>query len=136
MTLELEKDFPPPPKGDEVAVDAARVTQVVHQVFHAPVGNVASGSGIVQSATVGLTPGDFSSLASALRGIGIEDADIKALEVAANEDREVGKPALTGKVGAWMTRAMQKLLAAGGSIATTTATQVLPKLLMDYLGLK
>jgi AbiTii len=136
MTLELEKDFPPPPKGDEIAVDSARVTQIVHQVFHAPVGNVASGSGIVQSAMVGLTAGDFSSLASALRGIGIEDAEIAALEVAAKEDREAGKPPLTGKVGAWMARAMEKLLAAGGSVATATATQVLPKLLMDYFGLK
>jgi hypothetical protein len=136
MTLELEKDFPAPPKGDEVAVDAARVTQVVNQVFHAPVGNVASGSGIVQSATVGLTAGDFSALASALRGIGIENAEIAALEVAAKEDREAGKPPLSGKVGAWMSRMIQKLLAAGGNVASAAATQVLPKLLMDYLGLK
>jgi hypothetical protein len=136
MTLELEKDFPPPPKGDEITIDEGRVAQVVNQVFNAPVGNVASGSGIVQSATVGLTAGDFSSLASALRGIGIEDAEITALQVAANEDRAAGKPSLTGKVGAWMAHAMQKLLAVGGAAATATATQVLPKLLMDYLGLK
>ncbi len=138
FALDIEKLSPN--AGESVSGDLPIANDKVHQVFHTTiygnVGNVATGSSQSQQ-TVGalVTQGDYSSLAEQLGSLGISNEDVEELKTALAEDKKEAKPGIGKRVGRWVGRMIAKAGEGAIKVSVETASSVLPKLILGYLGL-
>jgi AbiTii len=78
--------------------------------------------------------GDFSSLAKALKALGIADSDVVELKAATEQDA-VGKQAGLGKkTKGWLTSLATKMGGAGWTIGTAAGVDIVKELVTKYLG--
>jgi len=109
---------------------------IIIENFQGIIGDV-SNSTVTQNLTMSIKEGDFDSLADFLKSKGVDEVDVKTLEVALDADP---KPKESGKFGTkvsqWMGFMLQK--AAGGTweIALGAAGGLLADAVSRYYGLK
>ena len=111
------------------------VTRLVNNNFYGAVGNVGTGEGFTQTATLNVQQGDFRTLAAVLKDTGIADLDLKDLEGALHSD-----PAPTGRsfgkrVSSWVGKMIQKSAEGTWKIGTTVAANLLTTALKSYYGM-
>lgn len=136
VALALEAVEPHAGEPDAVVGDRERVEQVILHVFG---GNVAvSSSQVQQQSNVTVAVGDRSALFEALHSIGMDAADLTALEEALNEDESAGEgrpgKALGPRVKAWVGDvAIKGGSAAAKGVAAGLGGQAV-RLLAEYYG--
>lgn len=117
-------------------VPAETVSQIVNNHIYGNVGNIATGHGIQQTATLDIKQGDFGTLAAFLRKQGVDSNDIDALEHAVKSDPSqlTGRP--FGKnVSTWLGKMVQKSAEGTLKIATTVVSNVLAAAIKTYYGI-
>jgi hypothetical protein len=123
-------------KDHEIDPPAAssRLSQTFHTVVYGNVGNIAqASSSFAQSA--GDATGDLESLIRELSKFGVSSSDSDELRTAIAEDGPLKEQKIGGRVAGWMGGMIAKAIDGTWSVATSTATQVLPKLIAKYYGL-
>lgn len=94
---------------------------------------VGTNTAIDQSLNLSVTPGDWSSLATALKDAGVDDSDIAELQQAVADDDD---PTAEGsRVQNWLTRFRVGATSAAGHISTGAAGGVVAELVARYLGM-
>lgn len=97
------------PVGSGVPISQEKITQIFQTYVYGNANNVAAGgSQLSQSATSQIKPGDMESLLRYLRGLGICDEDVSALERLADSSPSqrtaaegwLGKLAMSASTGA------------------------------------
>lgn len=113
------------------ASSARELSQVFHTTIYGDVGNLGQGSEtIVQHS--GVSAQDLSTLLAELRKIEVPSEDLEALRTAIADD---GTAKFGSNVSRWMENMIGKAASGAWSMTLTTATTVLPKLLLRYYGL-
>jgi hypothetical protein len=110
---------------------AAELSNVFHTHIYGSVGNLAQGSTNVTQ-TTGIPPGDLQRLLAELRSVGVPNDDVQELEKAVQEDGTPPKGKLGPRVAKWLGGMLSKAVSGTWSVATSTATEVLPKLIERY----
>jgi hypothetical protein len=105
FVLEIRKTNPDAgqPKADPVPPE--RVQQVFNQTIHVhsgTIGNIGSGAGFSQSATVDVVPNDFGSLERFLISQGLEVRSIHELKAAIEGDSQEGHGKIGPRVRGWL----------------------------------
>jgi len=110
--------------------------QHITQNFHGPVGAVASGPGIQQTATVNIHQRDFDSLASYLKENGLTESDISDLQTAIKEDPEPksASKAFGEKVAGWIGKMLAKSAEGVWKVGTDTAAKLLTDAIKTHYG--
>jgi hypothetical protein len=95
------------------------------------VGNIAQASThVTQSA--GVTSGGVESLIRKLSDLGVGSADSGELRAAIKEDGRPKGEKLVARVAVWVGGMIAKAMIGTWTVATSTATTVLPKLIAKY----
>lgn len=136
FALEIEKTAP---DAGEAApgsklIPQDHVGQAFHTTIYGNVGNISSGGETVaQTAHVFIAQGDLASLKAKLTEMGFGKDDVRELEAAIKKDSKTGKD--IGKaLGAWMGKAFGKAGSGLLNVTVAAATELLPKLISQYLG--
>jgi hypothetical protein len=134
LALTLEKQIP---KGIETPLPPAQkevAAQLVQNIIvNGNVGNIAGGTDIRQAVSV--VAGDIESLKSALFQTGMDAADVAELEGALKSDGTPTNGKLGSKTSKWLGGLVEKAAGGMGQLALSTASNIVPKLLSQYLGL-
>ncbi len=138
FALDIERICPDageaPPSAPVIASE--KVQQVFQTNIYGSVGNLAPGAlGPQQIVGPMVAQGDFASLSTHLKALGINESDIDELKAAIESDRAGGKPSLGRKVGEWLGKMLGKAGEGALKVAVDTAAALLPKLISGYLGL-
>jgi hypothetical protein len=112
---------------------SARLVQSFHTHIYGSVQNIAQGSSDFEQ-TAGVSPGDLGSLISELKRLGVPQDDLTALQDAVEEDGAQPKGAIGPRVAAWAGRVVAKAMSGASTIATNTASTVIPRLLERFYG--
>ncbi len=114
-----------------------RVSSVYHTVVIGNLGSVGSVAGDVVQTQVTVVPtGDMAALKSQLRSVGVEEKDIRELELALKDDGGKRKKIAPGpRTAGWLGRMAMKSSTGLVKAGTTVATGIVSKLIAQYLGL-
>lgn len=134
LTFALEAESVVELDGINLPSSSAALSQVFHTVVYGNVGNIAQASTqVTQSA--GVAPGDLESLIRELSRLGVGLNDAGDLRAAIAEDGPPKGEKLGARVAGWVGAMFAKAIAGTWTVATATATTVLPKLIAKYYGL-
>ena len=137
FALEIEKTAPD--AGEAVPgsqpISKELVVQVFNNYISGNVGNIASGSQrVTQTAQVYIVQGDLASLEKQLIELGFVTDDVQELKAAIEEDSKNQK-GIGKEIGAWLGKALAKAGSGLLKVTVSTASNVLPKLISQYLGI-
>ncbi|HYR91609.1 MAG TPA: hypothetical protein VE422_46575 [Terriglobia bacterium] len=135
FALELQKTLPNIDESPESLPTAQRETalHMFQTIVYGNVGNVTTGgTNVNQTATI--IPGDPDTLRRALAGLGIEKSDIAELETALKDDGIATDGRLGSRTSRWLGQLCEKAASGVGQVAISTAGNIVPKLIMQYLG--
>jgi adenylosuccinate lyase len=137
FVLEIETAAPDAGEGTiSPGLTPKKVTNVFNTYIKGSVGNVATGSTqLSQQASVTVNQGDWKSLATYLRSLGVEDIDITCLEDAVKEEPKALPTGFGKKVASWIGKMTAKSAQGIWNVTTTIASNVLSKALAQYYGL-
>lgn len=136
--LEIEQQAPE--AGEAPSESPALAPEKVADTLHMTIlgGNVALGSSdFTQTSVSVVSPGDFSSLRSALLQTGVSEADIDALKNAIESDKEPPseRDRFGGNVRKWLAGMMEKAVSGAWQVSVAVAGHVLGSVLNQYFGL-
>lgn len=126
FALQIEREHP---HAGEIGSSANQPSEsAMTQVFNMTIGsvqNMAAGStGVTQVASSSVTTGDWNSLQQALTQQGVSQGEIAKLNDALKVDGPPQQGSIGPAVGGWLSKAAQG-----------ATSQVISKLVLDYLGL-
>jgi hypothetical protein len=140
FVLEIEKENPEAGEAqpNTKPIPEEKVTQVFNMFITGNVQNLATGSSnFIQSDHRLVLHGDFASLSSFLKSVGVTDGDIIELDKAIKEDEAVEQEKGFGeKVSSWIGKMLSKAGTAAWSISTSAAGALLAKAIARYYGLE
>lgn len=139
FALRLEQEAPAagePDKPDSTVSDAT-VRQLYQTIIHGNViGNVATGSGAVQSTgTINVSQGDFEALRKTLVDLGVPEADVKNLETAMKQDPPATSLAEKPKTTAWLAAVAGKILSGGLKLSQGVGVDLVAQVVGQFLGI-
>lgn len=137
FALEIEKLNP---EAGEAPIDSSPVPQtdvshVFHTVIYGNVGNIASGNENVSQKSILVDKGDWASLKSEFKKIGLEEEDINLFKKAIEEDNVEKNKKIGQKTSSWLSKIIVKAANGGLKISVAVASQILPKLICNYFGI-
>lgn len=137
FALEIEKVNP---EAGEAPLNSEPISQgSLSQIFNTHIyGNIGTYSTGNQNTNQSISidvKGNMLVLKEELKKMGVEDQDINLLENAIIEDR-VEKDKIGDKTSSWISKMISKAASGVYNISVATATQVLPKLICGYFGIK
>jgi hypothetical protein len=94
---------------------------------------IAAGHEVSQQ-VIQVTPGNLPELVKALRGLGVDEADLKELESAISKDGQRPKGHLGDRVKAWTSKMVTKTIEGALNLAPGVALEVLKKAIFSYYG--
>lgn len=133
FVLDIEKINP---EAGEASVNSKPIPEKeVNKVFnthiYGDVGSLASGSSDIKQNSNIIKVGDFKSLKKSLEKLGIKNEEIDILKKALKEDdEEIGE-----KTTSWLSKMISKAAKGGLKVSMSVASNVLPKLICNYLGI-
>ena len=131
---QIEDDDKSLAKVEPRKVDAA-VTNIIYGGTNV-VGSNITGA-VTQIGDVGVTPGDFSSLKSALEALGVSTDDILSLKTAIEADKNAGDETGFGeRTASWLATAAKYVGKGAGKIASGVTVATVTKAILIYLGLE
>lgn len=136
FVLEIERVAPDIVEANAAAnaQQSERVHQVFQTIIYGNVANLASASAHVsQSATV-IQAGDFEALSRKLEDLGLDGQSIADLKNAIEADGPHPK-GMDGATSKWLGKALAKAGDGALKVSIATASNLLPRLLEQYLGL-
>ncbi|WP_425449384.1 hypothetical protein [Dethiothermospora halolimnae] len=137
FVLEIEKVNP---EAGEAAINSEPIPQKsVSQIFnthiYGSIGSYASGNqNSHQTLEVNIYR-DLGGLKSELKKLGIDEYDIKNLEKSMLEDKKKGEEGIGKKTATWLSKMIKKAANGTVKISVKTASQIIPKLIGNYLGM-
>jgi hypothetical protein len=136
FALEIEASNPSAGEAtpESTPVPKETVSQIFHTHIYGSVGNVASGQGITQTATVNIQQGDFCSLAAFLRKQRVDDDDVRDLQAAVESEPTPSNNNFGKKVSTWIGKMVQKSAEGSWKVTTTVASNVLTSAIKAYYG--
>lgn len=137
FALEIERIDPSvgESKPGEHPVSPDRVQHVFQTIIYGNVGNVAAGgTDFTQTANVSIAKNDFTALAQELDRLGLPSPDIEELRGAVRDDAKE-EPGMGKRTRNWLGQMLAKAGSGALKVTITTASNVLPRLLAQYLGL-
>lgn len=137
FSLEIERIAPSVGESQpgERPVSPERVQHVFQTVIYGNVGNVAAGSTVqTQTTNVSITQNDFAALTRELGRVGISSGEIEELRGALEHDAKEA-PRLGKRTQNWLGQMLAKAGSGALKITVAVASDVLPRLLAQYLGL-
>jgi hypothetical protein len=118
------------------ALPQAKVDQsIVTYIFGGH--NVISGTAqtLTQIGAITVGKGEITELTTALKNIGLPDADVSDLKAALEKDADGGEPTLGRRTAMWVKGLGIKFAQAGTQVAVDTVKAEATKLIMKYLGI-
>lgn len=137
FALEIEKfnpDAGEAPVNSE-PIPQSNVSQIFNTFIQGDVGTYSHSSGENSSVTINNVEGDLNQLKSGLGELGISDDEFEELKQALQDDESLSKKEIGNKTSSWMAKVISKASSGLYGVSMATATQVVPKLICDYLGL-
>lgn len=140
LSFVLEVEGLDPEAGEGIASETNLSPEAVTQVFSNYIlgdyNIVGTGSNVTQNIRqYAVTTGDLASLASALKGWGVDDKDIQLLGEAIQSDGERTRQDGFGpKVREWMGTMVQKAISGAWKIALEIAALALSRAISSYYG--
>lgn len=112
-----------------------KVTQTFNNYILGNHNIVGSGSSLTQSVHQNITQGDFRSLESALKQLGVNEEDLKELSAAIEKDGNRKRTEGFGQnVKVWIESMSQKVISGAWDIALETAPLLLSSAISSYYG--
>jgi hypothetical protein len=139
FVLEIEKINPDAGEApiNTEPVSQSNVSQIFNTYIQGDVGAYTHSSG--DNATLQLDiidiKGDFNKLSSSLSDIGIDGEEINRLEKALAEDENKNSGEVGEQTSSWMASVFSKASRGLYDVTFATATQIIPKLISEYLGM-
>ena len=115
-------------------VPGETVTHLYQTIIHGGQNIVASGTGFTQKSTQHVTVGDWSSLRTCLRSIGVDLSSLEELEDAIKQDGDRRENRLGEHVKSWIGKMVGRVLDGTWKIALSTAPRLLQEALFRYYG--
>ncbi len=137
LALSIQEVEPLAGEPDHAVGDPARIERTVMN-FLGPIGNVAVASSDFQQQSIVVDPGDRPALLESLAKLGVDGDLLSQLGAALDEDERASPPHEKGmgpRVKAWIGDVAAKSLGAAGKGLTNVATDVVAKVVGQYLGL-
>ncbi|VWM17653.1 hypothetical protein [Burkholderia lata] len=138
FAIDIQREAPDAgesPVGAARPISEERMTQIFHTHIAGNVGNVANGgSGVSQSASVVVSPGDWASLSRYLSTLGFPDSDAQQLKRDLDASADADTTSTRTTVGKWVGRIVGHVAAASGTAALDVVSSQAAKALADYLG--
>lgn len=138
FALEIEAQNPDAgeaPVGS-LPIPKENVSQIFNNYIYGDVANVASGSGISQTANMTVIKGNFDSLKTTLKSQGVDEAEILELKKAIKEDPIPKSKTLGPKVASWVGKMVGKAASGIWQIGVDTAANLLSTSIQAYYGVK
>jgi hypothetical protein len=134
LTFVLEIEAAAPAAGEakpgQPPLPTEQVTQIFNTTIYGDVSNLAAGGDTTQVVTQMVIPGEWDSLALALRRAGVPAAEIGTLRAAFDQDG--------GQVGAevdrWQNQIREKIRRGSLTLAAGISTSVVADLLLKFAG--
>ena len=140
LSFVLEIEASNPDAGEALPgstpVPTKEVSQVFYTTIHGNVGNIASGHGNTQTATVNVHRSDLRSLLHFLKDQGVTQPDIDELEAAVKSDPAPTENGFGKGVSQWIGKMTTKALSGAWDISKDIASKVLLEAVNQYYGLK
>lgn len=140
LTFALEIEALDPKAGDVAGAEPTISQQSITQIFQTQVlgGTLnwaVTGAGTAQT-VAGVIPGDFDSLASFLRAVGVEEGELERLKEAVGADAagRAGDGRLGPRVREWLGGVTARLAASGGRIAEGASGTLIAEALLRFIG--
>lgn len=137
FALEIEKVNPEAGEAplNTEPIPQKSVSQIFNTHIYGNIGAISSGNeNTVQYQTININ-NNFDGLKQELQKLGINDDDIKSLENSIKGDKHKDKEQLGEKTTSWLLKMISKAASGALKISIATATEVLPKLICNYLGI-
>ena len=129
------------PDVGEVALNTepipqSNISQVFNTQIYGSVGILSSNNQNSNQTLNIINKGDFSSLERELDRIGLNKKDILSLKRAIDEDKRIHKDEMGKKSAKWLSKMLGKATKGVFKISIATASEILPKLICGYYGIK